>query len=68
MTAETGVDQRCLAHPRRCPIVQSARVASPAEGENIHTPSLSELSALEDTGPLSAMVITRFSCSQSNAV
>ena len=53
MTAGTEVDHCYLGHLRRCPIMQSARVVPPV---SVLTPSLSELSALEDIGPLSAIV------------
>ena len=53
MTAGIGVDQCYLGHPRRCPIMQLARVVPPVD---VLTPSLSELSALDGIGPLSAIV------------
>ena len=53
MTAGIEVDHCYLAHLRRCPIMQSARVVPPVD---VLTPSLSELSALDDIGPLSAIV------------
>ena len=53
MTAGIGVDQCYLAHLRRCPIMQSARVIPRVD---VLTPSLSELSALDGIGPLSAIM------------
>ena len=53
--AETGADQCHLAHLRMYPIMLLARAASPRPGKVLLTPSLSELSALEDREPLSAM-------------
>lgn len=57
MNAETEADQCCLAHPRMYPVTLSVMVASLREAKQLLTPSLSELSALEDIGPLSAIVI-----------
>ena len=55
MTAGTGADQYCLAHPRMYTITLLPRAAFPRDIEILITPSLSEFSELEDMGPLSAI-------------
>lgn len=68
MTDGTGADQSYLAHPRNCPITILAGAASAAKAKLLLTPSLSELSALEGMGPLSAIVVTCLGYSQGNAI
>lgn len=67
MISGTGADHCYLARPRMYPITLF-RAALLEVAKELHTPSLSELSALEDMGRLSAITVRWFGYSHDDAV
>lgn len=67
-TAETWAGQCYLAHPRMYPITSLVEAAIVGQAKRLLTPSLSELSALDGIGPLSAILEIWSGHSQRNPV